>query len=539
MSLAAEAAKGYGVNRRLLAVYDLSVAPTSYDFLTFLALAEMKRRSGNYRCFDVVFVPAPGAGFWDKEATSHEEKVWRLQNLLVPMCWLWPACSTVSVLGSRDEARRVLAAAGRHTYPSKYRLDAPVAEAFQLAHVLAARVCGEPMPSWESPARARDLVARWLEPRARGRRLVTITLREASYYTARNSSVPLWTDFARRLDPQRYFVVFVRDTEKAFEPIADAQGPFETFPMASVNLAVRAALYEASFLSMMPSNGPINLLFFNPSCYGVICDLLNSNAANSSATVLRSVGLEIGRQAPLLGVTKRFVWQPPTPQLLFRAFSDAVELVEGGAERAAVQAASETEPPLRLARRLRETGRYDPSRRIYANELAKQPRSAAAFCGLSLIALEEPRPTYNHWRRLRTRCFAYRRKLSSAFYFLQAWRTGLARWQTTDEAIEIALCLEMWGRRAAAIAIYHAILTLDPAEPTVHYRLGLDACATGERDRAIDELRQAVESDPYTARLHMALAKLLDANGDTEGARGHYALARACDPSISGTRAAS
>jgi tetratricopeptide (TPR) repeat protein len=388
------------------------------------------------------------------------------------------------------------------------------------------------MPSWEAPARARELVERWLEPRSRGRRIVTITLREASYYTARNSNVSLWTDFARRLDPQRYFVVFVRDTEKAFEPIADTQGPFETFPTASVDLAVRAALYAASFLSMMSSTGPIMLLFFNPDCHGVICDLLNPKEANSSAAALRSLGLEIGLHAPLLGVTKRFLWEPATVELLFRAFGEAVGLIEGGPERAAAQTASETEPPLRLARRLRETGRYDAARRIYANELTKRPWSAAAFCGLSLVALDVSLPNYGRWRQLRTSIFYRRRKLIGAYYFARAWHAGLGRWQSRDEGIEIALCLEKWRRRPAALAIYHAILSQDPTEPTAHYRLALDARDRGERERAMRELAHAIVSDPYSGRYHLALAELHDVGGQTEIAAKHYALAAACEPSI-------
>ena len=532
MSSAGDRMNPEGRSGRLLAVYDLSCSPTSYDCLTFLALAEMKRRSGRYRCFDVVFVPAEGAGFWNKEATSLSEKQWRLRNLLVPMCWLWPACSSVSLLGSRGEADRLVKTAGRHVFPERYRVSAPIAEAFQLAHVLAARACGEAMPAWEAPSRARELVAAWLEPRARGRRVVVITLREASYQSVRNSSLERWTDFARRLDPQRYLAVFVRDTERAFEPLPDAYKAFETFPTASISLAVRAALYEASFLSMMSSGGPANLLFFNPRCHGVICDLLLPSEPRSSATVMRSLGLEIGRQAPLLGVTRHLVWDQPKPAELFDAFSRLVGIIEGAPARSTRQTLQDAEPPLRLARRLRETGRYAASWRIYTHEASRLQRPAAALCGLSLIALELPPPCYRGWPRVKRRLFYYRRKVVGAYYFARARRARLDQWQGTDEGLEIALCLESWNRHSAARAIYRAILDQDPAEPTAHYRLALDARDRGDRDEAIRELASALASDPHSGRFHLAMAEILASGGESASARSHYVMALSCDPSI-------
>jgi tetratricopeptide (TPR) repeat protein len=519
-------------DRRLLGVYDLSVAPTSYDFLSFLTIVEMKRRREDYDRFDVVFVPALGNGFWDKEATSVDEKVWRVQNLLVPMCWLWPACASVSVLGTRGEAGRLLRRAGRDVYPDGYRLDKPVLESFQLSHVIAARACGELLPRWEAPRRARELIDGWLAPRAQGRRVVTITLREASYYQARNSNLALWIEFARQLDEEGYFVVFLRDTELAFEPVADAQGSFEIFPPASISLAMRAALYEASFALMMPSQGPLNLLFLHPECHGVICDLLNRGAANSTPTVLRSLGLEIGQQAPLLGATKRFVWEPTTVRNLRYAFDELVALIESSPEHLAARAFDEAEPALRLARRLRETGRYEPSRRIYQHELAKVPHAPAPLCGISLTILDSPRPAFRHWRRVSRRLVAYWRMAKAATYFLHAWLAGLSRWTEVDEGIEIALCLESWGRRNAAAAIYRAILDLNAEEPTALYRLALYARDRGDATDAISKLQRAIAIDPHAGRPHLALAELLAARGEADAAQRHCTSAAACDASL-------
>ena len=57
---------------------------------------------------------------------------------------------------------------------------------------------------------ARRYVDQWLAPRARGRKVVSITLREYGYHPARNSNVAAWTAFARGLDPEQFFVVSLR-----------------------------------------------------------------------------------------------------------------------------------------------------------------------------------------------------------------------------------------------------------------------------------------------------------------------------------------
>src|SRR5215469_2479601 len=121
----------------LLAVYDLSVSPTSFDLTTFLALADLHRRRSANGAMHVIFVPAPGAGFWGNESFDVEQKRWRMRNLLVPLCSLWPSCRGVTVLAKRDEARHWLRRARGQIFPVGYRLDRPVTDVFQWAALAA------------------------------------------------------------------------------------------------------------------------------------------------------------------------------------------------------------------------------------------------------------------------------------------------------------------------------------------------------------------------------------------------------------------
>jgi hypothetical protein len=84
---------------------------------------------------------------------------------------------------------------------------------------------------------------------------VTITLRESTTTPHRNSNVEEWIKFAKWLEERGERVLFVRDTEKADEPIEG----FHTMPSASRNLFHRAALYECAKANLFVSNGPSGL----------------------------------------------------------------------------------------------------------------------------------------------------------------------------------------------------------------------------------------------------------------------------------------
>ena len=142
-------------SRMFHAVYDLSVSPTSYDFLTFLALADLARARAGCPAMQVVFVPDNGSGFWDREPTSEDGKAWRLHNLLIPALQLYPAVAGYAVAASRAEARRLVSRLPAPLFPEGYAVDRPVEDAYQWAHTVAAFLNGQPPASWRPPAAAR------------------------------------------------------------------------------------------------------------------------------------------------------------------------------------------------------------------------------------------------------------------------------------------------------------------------------------------------------------------------------------------------
>jgi hypothetical protein len=170
---------------------------------------------------------------------------------------------------------------------------------FVLKRVTEASKNGEPTPVLRPSAEATEVVANLL----RGKKPITITLREAENWTHRNSSLEAWLEFADSIDEQ---VIFVRDTSRAGEPL---KGRF-TFPMASTNLDIRLALYEQSAMNFFVGNGPFYLALFSSAPWMMFVHPKSDDPYFCSTPEFwrESHGIEVGEQFPWSRADQRIVW---------------------------------------------------------------------------------------------------------------------------------------------------------------------------------------------------------------------------------------
>src|SRR5262249_8132666 len=102
----------------LYAFYDLAVAPVTFDFLWFLAGAELARVRLGLAGVHVVIVPGPHGGL-RRETPEYEARVdaearrARIQTILLPACSLLPSLAGLTVAASRHQARQITAGGGR------------------------------------------------------------------------------------------------------------------------------------------------------------------------------------------------------------------------------------------------------------------------------------------------------------------------------------------------------------------------------------------------------------------------------------------
>lgn len=263
-----------------VAVYDFAVAPASWDFVNWLMAAEMeRRRRGASAPLQVAFRAGPKDGFRDDNLpVDGAGRKQIFDNVIRPL---------VTMIGAVE----VTDPGSGHWFPYTFR---------QL--VDAAR-CGETLPEFTIHAGARKSVAKILSSHGISDPIV-ITLREASYWPARNSNLQAWLKFAQLLESEGERVVFVRDTAKADEPLSD----FITMPEAAIDLNARAALYEVAKCNMFTNGGPMALAWFGRKPYLIFKTLVENYAPNTPEWWRDRMGVPVGTQLPWATPHQRIIW---------------------------------------------------------------------------------------------------------------------------------------------------------------------------------------------------------------------------------------
>ncbi len=191
---------------------------------------------------------------------------------------------------------------------------------YHISNLVDASRAGFVVPQWTVPQWAHDEVTAFLGTQ----RPVVITLRELQQQPVRNSKIEDWLRFADSIIGD-YPVLFLRDTCKAGQTRALA--PFPTWPRASTNAYVRAALYQRAFVNMMVGNGPIEWCLFSNAPYLSFRQLVPElpQWEHGQAKGWREQAhLEIGDQFPWSLPTQRLTWADDTFENLSREFDKFV-----------------------------------------------------------------------------------------------------------------------------------------------------------------------------------------------------------------------
>jgi hypothetical protein len=203
-------------------LYDFNKDPISFDFIPWLATAEMaRRREGASAPLNVSFVAKPPSIM-----TPHDNNPF-IDSVIRPAVTLFGAVENT-------ESQKV-----RHPF------------FVGLRDVGRAHANGEEVPQLVIPQEAAAVMRTSLQ----GRNPVTITLRESERHPQRNSNLDEWYKFAMWLCESGEDVVFVRDTAMAHETIPG----FAICPEASTHLHTRAALYTQAKCNCFVANGPFAL----------------------------------------------------------------------------------------------------------------------------------------------------------------------------------------------------------------------------------------------------------------------------------------
>jgi len=329
----------------LYAFYDLAVNPNCFDVVKFVVLADLARREAGCRDLHILFVPSEGEGFREDDQFEQANREWRFRNIMLPICSLMPSCKGVTVCASRSEAEYVETEMAEHIFPEGHSTEQPV-QLFEWSEVAVASVQGKEIPSLVVGGQARAFVEDWIAARAKGRKVISITLREMGFQSERNSRLDDWLAFIRGLDQGEYMPVIIRDTDSIFvKQSAEFDGVIQ-FPETALNIELRAAFYEACYLNLMVSNGPIELCALNTKIRYLMFKVYpEAWAKDRTHGGLPEAAVPKDGQLPIAGPHQRFIWSDDRLDVIRSEFAAMIKfLAENEAEVEAFRARSSFPP---------------------------------------------------------------------------------------------------------------------------------------------------------------------------------------------------
>lgn len=328
------------LNRKILyAFYDKRVSPTTFDFVNFIVLAEMARIRRRCDFIHIVFV-----GYHDEDHLTREsdafnkkhkssEKVtndfirWRLHNILLPCCSFIQLCNGLTICSSYEEAQSIEVDISRHKFPETYSVCEPVNRT-PLRYIYREISNGMIVPSIRATEQSLKIVDDWIKKHCGAKKVVTITLREAKYNTARNSKIDEWAKFVAGIDKTIYCPVIVRDTycvnnlPKEFEDCI-------IYENASWNTFLRMALYQSSYINLSVSNGTAALCMFCAETRYLMFKLIADSLVSSAKFLEEVHGIKSGGQ-PIFQYNKlqRFVWKDDDYEVINEEFNQMCKEIE-------------------------------------------------------------------------------------------------------------------------------------------------------------------------------------------------------------------
>ena len=298
--------------------YDFSVCPAYYDFLTFLQIAELHRLRHGFSKIRVLFVKGPNSGFRQDKLRTPESNQLMFRNVLLPSCHLLESLAEILWVSSRADCVYFLKDS-QSIFPRGYCLHTPVSDYLEGA-LQCAFLRGESISYFRAPAEKRSAARSFLSTVSGGKKVVTLTLREAAHDSTdrRNLDEVTWTQFLQSSEASGYQPVIIRDTCKMFSP--DSVFPmFPQAPLASADVLFRTALYEAAHLNIFPNNGPYTCALYSQSASLAFKYQDDRVVATSAKWFEDILGLAFGDQRPISEKRSVIVWEDDSIDIISRA----------------------------------------------------------------------------------------------------------------------------------------------------------------------------------------------------------------------------
>ena len=284
-------------------IYDFSISPITFDFCVFLAVArvELAMKTGSPDFFLSLRAHA-WRNFTPRELEySLDDRLWRLHNLIIPICGITPGILGYDVSftdtesgGNFDPSRCVRCENGNYLNPAL--LDVFHRSGFD-PHLYAA------------PKLAIDYARRMFGD---VREPIVVTVRGSSFEGGRNTASAFSLELLQNLLDNGKSVFLIPDQETGIETANIPKGAKVLYE-ASFNLPLRLALHELASVSICAGGGPpilLSLALRKPNL--IVYHPMRPEVPIASAEWFARIGVEVGSDHPFPWLTEsqKWLWDP-------------------------------------------------------------------------------------------------------------------------------------------------------------------------------------------------------------------------------------
>tara|TARA_B100001093_G_scaffold519034_1_gene606093 strand:+ start:889 stop:2454 length:1566 start_codon:yes stop_codon:yes gene_type:complete len=488
------------MGQTLNAFYDLEVCPITFDFVNFLILAELERRRRKLKDLHVTIVPGSNEGFRDDDAAFNtSNKIWRLEQVAVPACWLMPKPVKLTICRKRSDLSQHFNELSENIFPLDYHPDAPRGD-FLWAGIAAAAATGEDIPRLRATAQGKTYMAQWLSSLGKETRPVTITLRESSHKPARNSNIVEWAEAAKKISGLGFHPIIVRDTENSFNTPDPLFKNFSHCPQAAVNLDLRLALYELCQTNLMVLNGPGVLCWLSKKASYIMFRMITSNVDNSNLAMLASMGLAPNSDLAIASPKQRLIWETDTSENIVREFQKLTKAMNNDDDNDLIQS-PKVDSSLTLAQQFFLTGRFEEATSIVKKYLESYPEHPDAWQLIGLIAFKAEK-------------FDVAEKMMQRAINLDGTKASFF--------VNLGTLYRRTSRHEEALQAFTKVILIDDNDADAHAQIAELLLLKGEKSQAKGAMGKAVEIGQHSPEICEKAAKMLNDLGNYEDANGFY-----------------
>ena len=283
--------------------YDLKYAPVTFDFATYLVLANAARQSIEAATMGVTIVCGQFRTRTERDIeTIESEKRWRLSNILSKLPFLIP--EVVSI----DTTLKPIQTVNLPAFPSQY----PPAPDFKMAFPVVVRYL-EPfldnkainLRPFKASEGARNLINSTF-----GDNVITISLRTSKFQTVRNSNLDEWYKVYQELKNSKFKPLVIPDFEDYMGDKLFAKYDWEIYEPAVMDMDIRLAVYEKSADNLCIQNGTSTLLIFSDCKYHMFKIITEEVQTTSVDYLKKAIGISPGENHRFAAPTgQNLVWE--------------------------------------------------------------------------------------------------------------------------------------------------------------------------------------------------------------------------------------